>query len=88
MRINPRNLRRRIGANAQGTARKLVNKFEGLQVERLAGPCQERLKMLQHGRHDELIAIAASRVEEKSTKLFDVTRLGGQDIGNLIGQLP
>jgi hypothetical protein len=44
--------------------------------------------MLQERRHDQLVSIAARRIEQPSAKFFDVPGLGGQDIGNVIRQDP
>jgi hypothetical protein len=86
--VNAGHLGGGVGAQAQGAAGKLVDQLESLQIQRFAGAGQERLKVLQQWRHDEFIAVAAGGVQEQAAQLFDVARLGGQDIGNLIGQLP
>ena len=88
MRIDAGNLRCAVCAQTQGAARQLVDQFEGLQIQRFAGAGEQRLQVFQQGRHDQFVAIAAGGIQEKTAQLFDVTRLGGQDIGNLIGQLP
>jgi hypothetical protein len=77
-----------VSARSPGAAGELVDQLESLQIQRFAGAGQERLEVLQQRRHDEFIAVAAGGVQEQAAQLFDVARLGGQDIGNLIGQLP
>ena len=88
VRINAGDLGRGVGAQAQGAARQLIDQLEGLQVQRFAGAGQQRLQVLQQRRHDQLVTVAAGGVQEQAAQFFDVTRLGGQDIGNLIRQLP
>ena len=88
MGIDAGHLRRGVSPYPQGATTELVNQLEGLQVQGFAGAGEQRFEVLQQRRHDEFIAVAAGGIQEKTAQLFDVARLGGQDIGNLIGQLP
>ena len=54
---------------------KVVDQLEGLQVQRLAGAGEERLEVLQQRRHDQLVAVAARRIEQFASEFFDVPGL-------------
>ena len=88
MGVDPCDLRRGVRTHAQHPAGQLVDELERLKIERLARTCQQRLQMLQQRRDDQFIPIAAGCVQQASAKLFDVARLGWQDIGNVIRQDP
>ena len=88
VRVNARHLRRAVRAHAQCAARQLIYQLEGLQVQPLVAAAKQRLQMLHQRRHDQLIAIATRRVQQFAPYLFDMPRLGGQDIGNVIRQDP
>jgi hypothetical protein len=86
--VNAGDLGRAVSSQTQHPTRELVDQFEGLKVKRLAGTGQQGLQMLQHGRHDQLIAVATRHVEQVTTEFFDMPGLGRQDIGNMIRQEP
>ena len=86
MRVDARDLRRRVGAQAQAAARQLVNQLEGLQVECLAGAGEQGIQVLDHRRDDELVAVGARGIEQRPAQVFDMPGLGGQDVGDLIRQ--
>jgi hypothetical protein len=88
VRIDARHLRRRVGAHAERAAAQLVDQLEGLQVELTARPRQQRFQVLQERRHHQLEAVAARHIEQPTAQLFDVSRLRGQDIGDVLGQQP
>jgi hypothetical protein len=67
MGVDAGDLRRAVGTQAHHAAGELVDQLEGLQIQRLAGAGQQRLQVLQQGRHDQLIAIAAGHVQQVST---------------------
>jgi hypothetical protein len=81
-------LRRAVGAQAEGTAAQLVDQLEGLQVELVTGPRQQRLDVLEHRRDDQLEAEAASRIEQAPTQGFDVAGPRRKDIGDVLRQQP
>jgi hypothetical protein len=88
VRVDAGHLGRAIGTQAHHAARQLIHQFEGLEVERFAGPREQGLQMLQQWRHHEFVAIATCHVQEVSTYFFDVAGLGRQDIGNVIREDP
>jgi len=67
MGINAGHLGGGVSPQAHHAARELVNEFEGLKIERFASACEQRFKVLQQRRHDQLIAIAAGHVQQVST---------------------
>ena len=88
MGVDASHLLRGIGTQAHGAARQLVDELAGLQVQRLPCAGEQGFEVLQHGRHDQFIAIATCGIEQASTQFFDVPGLGRQDIGDVIRQDP
>ena len=88
MGIDARDLRRGVGAQAEGAAGQLVDELEGLQIERMAGAGKQRLEVLQQWRDHELEAVAARHVEQPAAQFFDVSGLRRQDIGDVLWQQP
>ena len=88
VRVDARDLRRGVRAQAHHPPGELVDELEGLQVERLAGAGQQRLQVLQQRRHHQLAAVAARGVEQQAPELLDVPRLRRQDVGDVIRQDP
>ena len=88
MGVDAGHLWRAVGAQTQGTTRELVHQFEGLQIQGLAGAREQRLEVFDHGRHDQLVTITTGGIEQGSSEFFDVARLRGQHIGNVIRQDP
>ena len=88
MRVDARNLRRGVGPNAEGSPTELIDELEGLQPQLVAGSRQKRFQVFQQRRHHQLAAIATRHVEEAPSKLFDVPRLSGQDVGDVLWQQP
>ena len=86
--VDARHLRRAVGPQPEHAPGQLIDQFERLQIERLAGTGQQGLQMLEQRRHDQLVTVATGRVEQVSPELFDMARLGRQDIGNMIRQDP
>ncbi|MNS65151.1 hypothetical protein D3C72_983010 [compost metagenome] len=86
--IDARHLGGGVGTQAHAAAGELVDKLEGLEVERLAGARKQRLQVLEQRRHHQLVAIATGGIEQLASKFFDVARLGGQHIGNVIREDP
>ena len=71
VRVDARDLRRAVGAQAERAAAQLVDQLEGLQVELVAGARQQRLDVLEQRRHDQLEAdsraAASSRPRRKAS---------------------
>ena len=88
VRVDARDLRRAVGAQAEGPAAELVDELEGLQVELAPGARQQRLDVLEQRRHHELAAIAGGDVEQTAPEFLDVPCLRGQHIGNMLRQQP
>ena len=86
--IDARHLRRGVGAHAERAAAQLVDQLEGLEIELPARARQQRFQVLQQRRHHQLEAVPARHVEQPAPELFDVPRLGGQDVGDVLGQQP
>ena len=64
--INAGHLGRGVGAQAQRSPGELVNQLEGLKVKRLTSSREQRLDVLKHRRHDQLVAIAAGGIQEQT----------------------
>lgn len=88
VRVDARDLRRGVGAQAHAAPGQLVDQLEGLQVERLSGAGKKGFQVLQQRRHHQLVAIATGGIEQLASKFFDVARLGRQHIGNVIREDP
>ncbi len=88
MGVDARRLRRRVGAQAERAAAQLVDEFEGLEVEFTTGARQQRLEVLEQRRHHELEAVAAGAVQKAPPQLLDASGVGGQDVGDMLGQEP
>src|SRR6185312_3196670 len=88
VRVDARHLRRGVGAQAHHAPGQLIHQLEGLQAQRLASAGEQRLQVLEQRRHDQLVAIAARRVEQTPAQFFDVSGLGRQNIGDVIRQNP
>ncbi len=86
--VDAGNLRRNIGAQADRAAGQLIDQLEGLQIQIVAGAGQQRLDVLQHRRHHQLIAVGAEQVEHAAAQLLDLARLGRQHVGNGFRQQP
>ena len=88
MSVNAGDLGRGVSTQPERAARQLVNQLESLQIQRFAGAGQQRFDVFEQRRHDQLVTITAGGVQKQAAQLFNMARLGGQDIGNLIRQLP
>ncbi len=88
VRIDARDLRRRVGTHTQHAPAGLVDQLEGAQVERVAGARQQRLQVLDQRRHDQLEAVAAGEVEQRTAQILDPPGLRRQHIGDVLGQQP
>jgi hypothetical protein len=86
--IDAGRLRRAVATQTQRAAADLVNQLEGLQVQLATGARQQRFQVFQQRRDDQFEAAAARPVEQAASKLFDASGLGGQDIGDVLGQEP
>ena len=85
MRIDSRHLDRHICPHPHGPAGELVNQLEHAQVKILVLHRHQGLEVLQQGRCNQLIAVTAEVVEQGSTHLFGLARLGRQDISDILG---
>jgi hypothetical protein len=85
VRIDAGHLRRTVSAQAQQAPGELINELEGLQIQRRTGAAEQGLKMLKQGWHHQFVAVATRHVEQIPSEFFNAARLGGQDIGNVIG---
>ena len=88
VRIDARDLRRRVGTHAQRAPAELVDQLEGAQVQRVTGARQQRFEVLEQRRHHQLEAVAAREIEQVPAHVLDAPRLGGQHVGDVLGQQP
>ena len=88
MGVDARGLRRGVGTQPERAAAELVDQLEGLQIECLAGARQQRLQVLEQRRDDQLEAVASAAIEQAASQLLDTPCLGGQYIGDVLGQQP
>ena len=86
--VNARHLRGAVGAYTERAARELVHQFEGLQIQPLVAATEQRLQVLHEGWHHQLVAVATGHVEQLAPDVFDMPRLRGQHIGNVVRQDP
>jgi hypothetical protein len=86
MGIDACHLRRHVGTQTQRAARQLVHELERAQVQIAAGARQKRLDIFEQRRHDHLVAIRAEAVQQAAPQLFDLARLGGQHVGDILGK--
>jgi hypothetical protein len=88
MGIDSRDLRRRVSANAQGSAAQLVNEFESSQIEFSARPGEQGIEVFEQRRDHQLEAVRTSDVEQRSAQDLDSSGFDWQNIGNVLGQEP
>ena len=77
-----------VGAHAQRSTGKLVHELEGLQFQIFTRSGEQRFDVLHQWGDHQFVAVAASGVEQLAPQIFDQPRLGGQYIGNVVGQYP
>ena len=83
MRINARDLGCHVGAQTHGAPGKLVNQLEHAQIHIMVSHRHERIDVLQHRRHHQLVAVETEVVEQRAAQLFYFARFGRQDVGNI-----
>ena len=88
MRVDSRDLRGRVGAYAERPPRQLVDQFERLEIERLAGAGQQRFEVLKQRWNDQLVAVSAGHVQHLAAQFLDAARLRRQEVGDVLGQQP
>ena len=81
-------LRGAVGAQAEGAAAQLIDKLEGLQVERVSGARQQRLDVLEHRRNHQLEAETGGGVEQSASQRLDLSGPRRKDIGDVLRQEP
>src|SRR2546428_512831 len=86
--IDPRNLGRHVGPNAERAAGQLIDQFKSHRLGVLSCPSQQRLEVLKHWWHDKFIAVYAKIIENQTSQIFNLARLGWQDIGDIFGKKP
>src|SRR5471032_1535011 len=70
MRVDTRDLRRNVGTQAERAAGQLIDEFERAQVQVAATAGKQRLEILEHGRHDEFVAVRTKTVEQPTAQFF------------------
>ena len=88
MRVDPRDLRRNVGAQAHHASRELVHQREGLQVEIVAGAGEQRLDVFQQRRHDQLVTVGAEQIEEVAPQPLDARGFERENVLDVFGQYP
>ena len=86
MGVDARSLRRGVGAQTQHAAAKLVDEFEGLQIEFAAGARKKRLEVLEQRRDNKLKAIATGPVKHCPSQLFEPPCLTRQNVSDVLWQ--
>jgi len=81
--VDARRLRRDVGTHAHGPTGKLVDEFEGAQVEILAGPGEQRLQVFQHRRHDEFETARPEVIQDGTAQLLETSGFCRQGIGDV-----
>ena len=80
VRIDPRDLRRDVGAHAEEPSRHRVDDLERLQVEIASRSGQERIEVLDERRLHQPVAVPAEVIEQEAAKRLDPLGLRRQDI--------
>jgi hypothetical protein len=75
MGINASGLRRGVNPQTQGSARELVDHFEGLQILSVVTGRQQRLGVFDQWRHDQFITEATRGVQTQAPQFFNVPSL-------------
>ncbi len=86
VRVDAGDLRRRIRAQPQHAAARLVDQLEGAQVEVAAGAGQQRIDVLDQRRNHQLVTVARIEVEQSPPELLDAARFAGKDVRNVFGE--
>ncbi len=86
MRVDARDLRRNVGAQAERAARQLVDELEGAQVEIGAAARQQRFEILEHRRHHEFVAVRTETVEQPPAQFLDLAGFRRQHVGDILGK--
>ena len=88
VRVDARDLRRRISAQSEHAAARLVHEFEGAQIEITARAGEERIDVFDQRRNYQLVAIACIKVQQGAARGFEPPRFTRQHIGNILWEQP
>ena len=88
VRVDTRDLRRDVSAQAQRAARELVHELEGLEIEVVSRTGEQRLHVLEQRRHHELVAVHREEIEERTAQPLNARGLRGQDVLDVLRQEP
>src|SRR5258708_32467197 len=88
MRVDARHLRRDVGAHAHHPAGELVDDLEGAQLHVVAGPGEQRVHVLEEGRHHQLKLVFKKQIQYQTTKTLDPRSLSRQNIFYVLGKNP
>ena len=86
--IDPRHLRRHVGAHTQGATSVLIHQLESAQIQLAASTRQQRFQIFDQRRLDQLIAPACVKIKQPTAEGFQSGRLVRQHIGNGFRQQP
>ncbi len=86
--VDARDLRRHVGTHAEQPSGQRIDHLEGLQVEVMAGPGEQRVEVLDQRRLHQAVAVRAEMIEQRAAQALDALRLVGQDIVDILGQAP
>jgi hypothetical protein len=86
--IDSGNLGGGVSTHTHGVPAELINKLEGLELERLTSSRQQRVEVFKQRGHDKLETIAARHVQQAPAKFFDVPCLRWKHIGDVLRQQP
>ena len=85
MRIDPCHLRCHVGAQAERLAGELIHQLEGPQQKIRSRSGQQRIQILQHRRHDVLVAVNTEQVEDLSSQMFNLVCFVRERVSNVLG---
>ena len=77
-----------VRADPHHAARELIDQLEGMELEILAGPGQQRLQVLDEGWGDDLVAPATEQVEERTPCELQAQRLGRHELVHAFREQP
>src|SRR5258708_7072466 len=88
MRIDPRDLRRDVGAHAHHPPGKLIDQLEGANIQIMSRARQQRFEVLEHGGNHQLVPVHAEQFEQLRAHPLDALRLRRQEVLEIFREEP
>ena len=88
MGVDARHLWCRVGTQSQRAATELIEQLERLEIQDMTSAGQQRLDVLEHGRHDQFVAKTTRGIKPHAAQLLYTAGLRRQDVSNVLWQQP